>query len=70
MSIRIGDPGCLRALAKVSLDATAPSGVPRPETIGFCRNDGYWLDIAQRHATREHVQAFATWMREEVLRME
>lgn len=26
---------------------------------------GYWLDVAQRHAELEHVQAFAGWMREE-----
>ncbi|MFM0730239.1 LysR family transcriptional regulator [Paraburkholderia sediminicola] len=31
---------------------------------------GYWLDVAQRHAALEHVQAFASWMREEVLKME
>ncbi|MEA3086425.1 MAG: LysR family transcriptional regulator, glycine cleavage system transcriptional activator [Paraburkholderia sp.] len=31
---------------------------------------GYWLDVAQRHAALEHVQAFADWMREEVLKME
>jgi LysR family glycine cleavage system transcriptional activator len=30
---------------------------------------GYWLDVAQRHAALEHVQAFASWMREEVLKM-
>ncbi|MFL9876277.1 LysR family transcriptional regulator [Paraburkholderia megapolitana] len=30
---------------------------------------GYWLDIAPRHATLEHVQALAGWMREEVLKM-
>jgi DNA-binding transcriptional LysR family regulator len=30
---------------------------------------GYWLDVAQRHAALEHVQAFAGWMREEVLKM-
>ncbi|MFM0009032.1 LysR family transcriptional regulator [Paraburkholderia sediminicola] len=30
---------------------------------------GYWLDMAQRHAALEHVQAFASWMREEVLKM-
>ncbi|MFM0210092.1 LysR substrate-binding domain-containing protein [Paraburkholderia sediminicola] len=30
---------------------------------------GYWLDVAQRHAALEHVQAFAGWMREEVLTM-
>jgi DNA-binding transcriptional LysR family regulator len=31
---------------------------------------GYWLDVAQRHAALEHVQAFAGWMREEVLKTE
>jgi LysR family transcriptional regulator, glycine cleavage system transcriptional activator len=31
---------------------------------------GYWLDVAQHHAALEHVQAFAGWMREEVLKME
>jgi LysR family transcriptional regulator, glycine cleavage system transcriptional activator len=31
---------------------------------------GYWLDVAQRHAALEHVQAFARWMREEVLKMQ
>ncbi|MGF6775002.1 LysR family transcriptional regulator [Paraburkholderia sp. GAS334] len=31
---------------------------------------GYWLDIEQRHAALEHVQAFASWLREEVLKME
>ncbi|RAS21888.1 LysR family transcriptional regulator [Paraburkholderia bryophila] len=31
---------------------------------------GYWLDVAQRHAGLEHVQAFAGWMREEGLKME
>ncbi|MFM0361420.1 LysR substrate-binding domain-containing protein [Paraburkholderia sediminicola] len=31
---------------------------------------GYWLDVAQRHTALEHVQAFASWMREEVLKME
>ena len=30
---------------------------------------GYWLDVAQRHAALEHVQAFAGWMREEGLKM-
>ena len=30
---------------------------------------GYWLDIGANHATLEHVQAFASWMREEVLKM-
>ncbi|AXL50633.1 LysR family transcriptional regulator [Paraburkholderia caffeinilytica] len=30
---------------------------------------GYWLDVAQRHAALEHVQAFAGWMREEVLKL-
>jgi LysR family glycine cleavage system transcriptional activator len=25
--------------------------------------------VAQRHAALEHVQAFASWMREEVLKM-
>jgi LysR family glycine cleavage system transcriptional activator len=30
---------------------------------------GYWLDVAQRHEALEHVQAFAGWMREEVLKM-
>nr|WKF59879.1 HTH-type transcriptional activator AmpR [Paraburkholderia busanensis] len=30
---------------------------------------GYWLDIAQRHAGLEHVQAFAGWMREEGLKI-
>ena len=30
---------------------------------------GYWLDIAPRHATLEHVQALAGWMREEVMKM-
>ncbi|TKC85859.1 LysR family transcriptional regulator [Trinickia terrae] len=30
---------------------------------------GYWLDIGTHHATLEHVQAFASWMREEVLKM-
>ncbi|MFM0736889.1 LysR substrate-binding domain-containing protein [Paraburkholderia xenovorans] len=31
---------------------------------------GYWLDVAQRHAALEHVQAFSGWMREEVLKMD
>ncbi len=31
---------------------------------------GYWLDIAQRHAALEHLQAFAGWLREKVLKME
>ena len=30
---------------------------------------GYWLDIAHRHEALEHVQAFAGWLREEVLKM-
>jgi DNA-binding transcriptional LysR family regulator len=30
---------------------------------------GYWLDIATNHAALEHVQAFANWMREEVLKI-
>ncbi|MFM0592190.1 MULTISPECIES: LysR family transcriptional regulator [Paraburkholderia] len=30
---------------------------------------GYWLDVAQRHAGLEHVQAFAGWMREEGLKV-
>ncbi|MFM0648396.1 LysR family transcriptional regulator [Paraburkholderia bryophila] len=30
---------------------------------------GYWLDVAQRHAELEHVQAFAGWMREEGLKV-
>jgi LysR family transcriptional regulator, glycine cleavage system transcriptional activator len=30
---------------------------------------GYWLDIAPRHATLEHVQAFAGWLREQVMEM-
>jgi len=30
---------------------------------------GYWLDIAQRHAALEHVQAFAGWLREEGMQM-
>jgi DNA-binding transcriptional LysR family regulator len=30
---------------------------------------GYWLDIRQQHVGLEYVQAFAGWMREEVLRM-
>ncbi|WP_109476628.1 LysR family transcriptional regulator [Paraburkholderia sp. C35] len=30
---------------------------------------GYWLDIAPRHAALEHVQAFASWLREQVLGM-
>jgi len=30
---------------------------------------GYWLDIAPRHAPLEHVQAFASWLREQVLGM-
>ena len=29
---------------------------------------GYWLDVAQEHAGLEYVQAFAAWMREEVLK--
>jgi LysR family glycine cleavage system transcriptional activator len=29
---------------------------------------GYWLDVAQKHAGLEYVQAFAAWMREEVLK--
>jgi DNA-binding transcriptional LysR family regulator len=29
---------------------------------------GYWLDVAQRHAALEYVQAFAGWMREEGLK--
>ncbi|MFM0203880.1 LysR substrate-binding domain-containing protein [Paraburkholderia fungorum] len=31
---------------------------------------GYWLDIPQQHVGLEYVQAFAAWMREEVLKME
>jgi LysR family transcriptional regulator, glycine cleavage system transcriptional activator len=31
---------------------------------------GYWLDIATRHATLEHVQAFAAWLREEAMKLE
>jgi LysR family transcriptional regulator, glycine cleavage system transcriptional activator len=27
---------------------------------------GYWLDIAERHAALEHVQAFAEWLRKEL----
>jgi len=30
---------------------------------------GYWLDIAPRHAALEHVQAFAGWLREQVMEM-
>jgi LysR family transcriptional regulator, glycine cleavage system transcriptional activator len=30
---------------------------------------GYWLDIPQQHVRLEYVQAFAGWMREEVLKM-
>jgi LysR family glycine cleavage system transcriptional activator len=30
---------------------------------------GYWLDVAQRHAALEHVQAFGSWMRDEVLKI-
>ena len=30
---------------------------------------GYWLDIGARHAAQEHVQAFASWLRDEVLKM-
>ncbi|MFM0637871.1 hypothetical protein PQQ63_14315 [Paraburkholderia metrosideri] len=37
--------------------------------IEVARPFGYWLDVAQRHAALEHVQAFAGWMREEVLKM-
>jgi hypothetical protein len=29
---------------------------------------GYWLDVAQRHATLEYVQAIGGWLREEVLK--
>ncbi|WP_153100290.1 LysR family transcriptional regulator [Paraburkholderia hayleyella] len=31
---------------------------------------GYWLDMAPHHAALEHVQAFGSWMRDEVLKME
>jgi LysR family glycine cleavage system transcriptional activator len=30
---------------------------------------GYWLDVAPRHAALEHVQAFGSWMRDEVLKV-
>lgn len=30
---------------------------------------GYWLDVAPRHAALEHVPAFASWMRDEVLKV-
>ncbi|MGF6572205.1 LysR family glycine cleavage system transcriptional activator [Paraburkholderia sp. GAS333] len=30
---------------------------------------GYWLDVAPRHATLEHVQAFGSWMRGEMLKI-
>jgi DNA-binding transcriptional LysR family regulator len=30
---------------------------------------GYWLDVAQRHATLEYVQAFGGWLREEALKV-
>ncbi|MFL9943563.1 LysR substrate-binding domain-containing protein [Paraburkholderia graminis] len=30
---------------------------------------GYWLDVAPQHAALEYVQAFAAWLREEVLKM-
>ncbi|WP_025599149.1 LysR family transcriptional regulator [Burkholderia sp. WSM2230] len=30
---------------------------------------GYWLDVGSQHAGLEYVQAFASWLREEVLKM-
>jgi LysR family transcriptional regulator, glycine cleavage system transcriptional activator len=30
---------------------------------------GYWLDVAPRHTALEHVQAFGSWMRGEVLKI-
>jgi LysR family transcriptional regulator, glycine cleavage system transcriptional activator len=30
---------------------------------------GYWLDIGAHSAAQEHVQAFASWLRDEVLKM-
>jgi LysR family transcriptional regulator, glycine cleavage system transcriptional activator len=31
---------------------------------------GYWLDFAQQHAGLEYVQAFGSWLRDEVLKMQ
>ncbi|CAE6738243.1 HTH-type transcriptional activator AmpR [Paraburkholderia domus] len=52
------------------VDELADGSLARFSDVEVTGPFGYWLDVAQRHAALEHVQAFAGWMREEVLKME
>jgi DNA-binding transcriptional LysR family regulator len=51
------------------VDELADGSLVRMSEIEVSGPFGYWLDVVQRHAALEHVQAFAGWLREEVLKM-
>ncbi|HXZ10572.1 MAG TPA: LysR family transcriptional regulator [Paraburkholderia sp.] len=51
------------------VDELADGSLVRISEVEVSGPFGYWLDVVQRHESLEHVQAFAGWLREEVLKM-